>query len=86
LVYVVSLLVLFHAFLVGSDFTGGESRLPGLITLTSFIILLLKIGEGFKKVRQKPWSRERKSLAHMSLTVLLLVGVFLFLTTCKKFI
>jgi DMSO/TMAO reductase YedYZ heme-binding membrane subunit len=62
LVYVVSLLVLFHAFLVGSDFTGGESRLPGLITLTSFIILLLKIGEGFKKVRQKPWSRERKNL------------------------
>ena len=77
LVYVVSILVLFHAFLIGSNFIGNDPMLPTVVVVIALALLFLKVGEGFKKTKKKPWKPATKAAAYAGLGLLVLTGLYL---------
>lgn len=52
-VYVATFFVLLHAWLIGSHFTGSGSVIPLTILGIAFALMLLKVGEQWKKLQGK---------------------------------
>jgi DMSO/TMAO reductase YedYZ heme-binding membrane subunit len=51
-VYLAAILVVFHAFFIGSNFTNTKSLIPLLVNFTTLLIILLEIGATLKRTSQ----------------------------------
>lgn len=78
LVYVAGILVIFHAFLIGSHFTNTKNIIPLLVNFASLAIILLEIGATLRKLSEHKdrISESRYAFSYLALGILALGALY----------
>ncbi len=81
--YVGIVLVLFHAFLIGSHFTESSSFIPLLVNCAALTFILLESGATAKMLIKQQRPRWKNIAYGVMLTTIVTIGFFLSITTLK---